>query len=303
MTDQRIDVYTDGGSRPNPGPGGWGVVILEDGGDSPRELSGGSDQTTNNRMELTAAIRALEELQGRGPVRLHTDSQYVRRGITQWLDKWVAQGWKRKGGKLENEDLWRRLADLDGGRDVEWKWIKGHAGDRWNERADELASAEVARHGGKAVERAVAAVPDVDREIFLRISCAKGRGGWAAAVRPPGDEIEEETVTGRETRTTPNRLDLVAACELLEDQEAGSRIAFHTGSDYLRNGASDWIHGWKKKGWKTGSGKPVANRELWERLDRAMARHDEVHWPPVGDVAAEVLKGLERRAKEARKGF
>ena len=190
MTDQRIDVYTDGGSRPNPGPGGWGVVILEDGGDSPRELSGGSDQTTNNRMELTAAIRALEELQGRGPVRLHTDSQYVRRGITQWLDKWVAQGWKRKGGKLENEDLWRRLADLDGGRDVEWKWIKGHAGDRWNERADELASAEVARHGGKAVERAVAAVPDVDREIFLRISCAKGRGGWAAAVRPPGDEIE-----------------------------------------------------------------------------------------------------------------
>lgn len=301
MTDSRIDVYTDGGSRPNPGPGGWGVVILRPGGD-PEELSGGADETTNNRMELTAAIRALESLQGAGPIRLHTDSQYVRRGITEWLAGWVARGWKRKSGKVENEDLWRRLASLDHGRDVDWRWVKGHAGNRWNERADELASAEVARHGGAAVAEAVAAVPEVDREIFLRISCARGQGGWAAAVRDPADPTGEETVTGQATRTTPNRLDLQAAAELLEAQPVGSRVAFHTGSDYLRNGASQWIHGWKKRGWTTGAGKPVANRDLWERVERAIKRQAAVHWPPVGEVAAEALDALESRAKEARQG-
>jgi ribonuclease HI len=297
----RTQVYTDGGARPNPGPGGWGVVLLRPGAE-PAELSGGEPHTTNNRMELTAAIRALEALAAGEAADLHTDSQYLRQGITQWLPGWVARGWKRKGGKVENEDLWRRLASLDLDHDVEWHWVRGHTGHRWNERADQLASAHVRRENGVAAEREAAAVPPVDHEIFLRISCASGRGGWAATVRRPGEASSEETVTARAVRTTPNRLDLEAATALLEARREGSRIAFFTGSDYLRKGASEWIHGWRQRGWTTRDGKPVANRDLWERLSRAIARHAAVHWPPVHGEAAEVLDALEARAKEARSG-
>jgi len=297
----KTDVYTDGGARPNPGPGGWAAVLLRP-GEAPHELSGGEPATTNNRMELTAAIRALEALGDGEAARVHTDSQYLRKGITEWLPGWIARGWKRKSGKVENEDLWRRLASLDHGHDVEWHWVRGHAGHRWNERADELASAQVQQRNGAAAEREVAAVPPVDREIFLRISCASGRGGWAAAVRQPGEAWSEHTERGRSARTTPNRLDLEAAATLLEAQPAGTRVAFFTGSDYLRNGASQWIHGWRKRNWTTRDGKPVANRDLWERLSRAVARLPAVHWPPVNGEAAEVLDGLEAAAKEARTG-
>ena len=110
------------------------------------------------------------------------------------------------------------------------------------------------------------------------------------------------TERGRSARTTPNRLDLEAAAGLLEAQPAGTRVAFFTASDYLRNGASQWIHGWRKRNWTTRDGKPVANRDLWERLSRAIARLPAVHWPPVNGEAAEVLDGLEAAAKEARTG-
>jgi ribonuclease HI len=298
---RRTEVYTDGGARPNPGPGGWGVVLLRPGAE-PAELSGGADHTTNNRMELTAAIHALEALRVGEAADVHTDSLYLRKGVTEWLPGWIARGWKRKSGAVENEDLWRRLDALDRRRDVAWHWLRGHAGHRWNERADALASAEVRRHGGEADGRAVAAVPAVDREIFLRISCASGRGGWAAAVREPGEASSEETVSGRVARTTPNRVDLEAAAALLEAQPEGSRIALFSASDYLRNGASQWIHGWRKRNWTTRDGKPVANRDLWERLSRAIDRHAAVHWPPAAGEAAEVLEALEPRAKEARSG-
>ena len=131
-----IDIYTDGACSGNPGPGGWGVVIYRDG--ETEELCGGEAETTNNRMELQAAIEALRATEG--DVRLFTDSQYVKNGVTQWIDGWKRNGWKTSARKpVKNQDLWRALDEATQGRGIDWRWVKGHAGDPGNERADALA--------------------------------------------------------------------------------------------------------------------------------------------------------------------
>jgi ribonuclease HI len=140
---QVVEIYTDGACKGNPGVGGWGVLLRY--GDTRRELHGGEALTTNNRMELTAVIRALEVLKRRCEVRLHTDSQYVQQGISTWIHDWKKRGWRTADKKpVKNEDLWRRLDELAAGHDVEWIWVEGHAGDPGNERADELANLGVA---------------------------------------------------------------------------------------------------------------------------------------------------------------
>ncbi len=134
----RLIVYTDGACSGNPGPGGWGAVLSWNG--EIKEISGGEVRTTNNRMELTAAIRALQVLKRRTEVTLYTDSKYVRDGITQWIDRWKRSGWRlRNKGAVKNADLWKELARLDSYHQVTWKWVKGHSGNEWNDRADELA--------------------------------------------------------------------------------------------------------------------------------------------------------------------
>ena len=133
-----IDVYTDGACSGNPGPGGWGVLIIN--GEERREFFGGESETTNNRMELMAAIRALQETSAETPIRLYTDSQYVKNGINDWIHNWKRNGWKTAAKKpVKNKDLWTTLDALIEGRAVEWRWVKGHAGDPGNERADALA--------------------------------------------------------------------------------------------------------------------------------------------------------------------
>lgn len=145
MTDV-VEIYTDGACKGNPGIGGWGVLIERDG--KTRELHGGDALTTNNRMELTAVIRALEALEPGTRARLHTDSQYVQLGIRDWIHSWKKRGWKTAGRKpVKNEDLWRRLDDLAAVHDVEWLWVRGHDGNSGNERADELANLGVAELG------------------------------------------------------------------------------------------------------------------------------------------------------------
>jgi len=135
-----VEIYTDGACSGNPGPGGWGAV-LSYGGRS-KELSGGeAAPTTNNRMELMAAIQALESLKRPSKVRLHTDSSYLRNGITGWLASWKRNGWKTASRQpVKNEDLWRRLDAAAAKHDVQWLWVRGHAGDPGNERADALAN-------------------------------------------------------------------------------------------------------------------------------------------------------------------
>ena len=133
-----VDIYTDGACSGNPGPGGWGAFLRYNG--TERELSGGEAGTTNNRMELMAAIRALEALKRPVTARIHTDSTYVKDGITKWIDQWKARGWRMAAKKpVKNVDLWQRLEQAAARHDVSWHWVRGHAGHPENERADGLA--------------------------------------------------------------------------------------------------------------------------------------------------------------------
>ncbi len=133
-----IDIFTDGACSGNPGPGGWGVILHWRG--TEKELAGGEAETTNNRMELMAAIKGLESLKRPVKARVHTDSKYVKDGITRWIVKWKRNGWKTAARKpVKNADLWRRLDEAANAHDVEWHWIRGHSGHPENERADALA--------------------------------------------------------------------------------------------------------------------------------------------------------------------
>ncbi|MDE2219223.1 MAG: ribonuclease HI [Gammaproteobacteria bacterium] len=139
---QSVDIYTDGACRGNPGPGGWGAILMS--GGQERELSGAESATTNNRMELLAVINALAALKRRVRARVYTDSQYVRLGMTEWLAGWKARGWRTADRKpVRNQDLWQRLDGLAAGHDIEWHWVKGHAGNPGNERCDALANAAI----------------------------------------------------------------------------------------------------------------------------------------------------------------
>ena len=134
-----IDIYTDGACRGNPGPGGWAALLRT--GEHEREISGAEPLTTNNRMELTAVIRALEALKRPVQARVYTDSEYVRRGITEWVAAWKARGWRTADRKpVKNQDLWQRLDELRARHQIEWHWVPAHAGVPGNERVDRLAN-------------------------------------------------------------------------------------------------------------------------------------------------------------------
>jgi ribonuclease HI len=154
MSAGRVTIHTDGACSGNPGPGGWGAILQW--GDHVKELKGGEPHTTNNRMELMAAIQALEALKRPCEVDLHTDSQYLRNGITTWIKKWKRNGWTTaERTPVKNADLWRRLDEALARHKVYWHWVRGHAGHDLNERADELARAAIAeirsgRRGGAA---------------------------------------------------------------------------------------------------------------------------------------------------------
>jgi ribonuclease HI len=135
----QVTIYTDGACKGNPGPGGWGAGLAADGHE--KELHGGERLTTNNRMELTAVIEALASLKRSCIVTIHTDSEYVRKGITEWIHGWKQRGWKTADRKpVKNAELWVRLDALRGLHEVHWRWVKGHSGDPGNERADALAN-------------------------------------------------------------------------------------------------------------------------------------------------------------------
>lgn len=142
---KEVEIHTDGSCLGNPGPGGWAAVLRHQGRE--RELSGGEVLTTNNRMELMAAIMALEALTEPCQITLQTDSQYVRQGITEWMANWVRRNWKTAGGDpVKNRDLWERLQAAKQTHKIEWRWVKGHSGDPDNERVDQMAREAAERH-------------------------------------------------------------------------------------------------------------------------------------------------------------
>jgi ribonuclease HI len=139
MTEPVVEIYADGACKGNPGPGGWGVLLRTGGRE--KELFGGEPQTTNNRMELSAVIEGLRSLARRSRVRVYTDSQYVQKGISEWIHNWKRRGWRTADKKpVKNVDLWKELDEVARGHEVEWHWVKGHAGHPENERADALAN-------------------------------------------------------------------------------------------------------------------------------------------------------------------
>lgn len=146
-----VEIFTDGACKGNPGPGGWGALLRY--GDHEKRLSGAEPDTTNNRMELTAVIRALESLNRPCRVRVTTDSQYVRNGITSWIANWKARGWKTAGGTpVKNKDLWQALDGAVSRHQVDWKWVKGHSGHPENELADQLANRAIRGLVGRGQE-------------------------------------------------------------------------------------------------------------------------------------------------------
>lgn len=278
-----VTIYTDGGADPNPGPGGWGAVLVS--GMQMKEISGADPATTNNRMELTAAISALGLLRKRCRIHLHTDSQYLRRGITEWVEGWRAHGWrKRNGAPVENVDLWQALLRESARHDVDWHWVRGHRGDPLNERADALATearqalARGDRPGRPAVGQTAEEAESLPAVSVYARGCAlgvPGPAGYAATVAP--ESGEPRVVSGGWESATSNAMELWAAIAGLRTLRERSSVAVYTTSSYVLEGATRWLAAWERRGWRTKDGRPVKNREIWEELARVMGDHD-VHW-------------------------
>lgn len=277
-----VTIYSDGGADPNPGIGGWAALLRF--GEREKELSGGEPRTTNNRMELQAAISALAALKRPCRVEFHTDSQYVRRGITEGVEKWAAAGWKTKGGRaVPNADLWQELRKLVARHEINWHWVRGHAGNPDNERVDRLA-----REARLAITPRVELEAGVPR-LYLRVSCKgnPGPGVWAVSLEQDG---EWDTFAGSVKTTTNNRLELTAALEGLRLIPEGNRVQIFTTSDYLFQGATQWVDGWRKRGWQKKDGTPVANADLWRALAEAEKRY-RIKWV---NAKGQQMEGLER---------
>jgi ribonuclease HI len=273
----KVTIYTDGGCLPNPGPGGWGALLLFPDGEE-RELSGADPDTTNNQMEMMAAISALESLEEPHHIVLYTDSSYLKNGIQRWMENWQANGWKTStGDPVKNQDLWQRLDAAKQRHGIEWRWVRGHSGDPNNERVDQMATAARVALTGEAPPQPKA---EKQEEAPAAISIYVGgwyhqkQYSWGVVIIAP-DETRE--YSGKTTRTTTNQILLEAAINALERMTEPAEFDVYTYSDYLQKGMQYWIHGWIKKGWITASGKPVKNRDLWQRLYQ-LAQPHQIRW-------------------------
>ncbi len=281
----KVVIFSDGGADPNPGIGGWAALLAY--GDHEKVLTGNDPKTTNNRMELQAAISALRALKRPCQIEFHTDSQYVQRGITDGVKKWAAAGWETKNGRpIPNADLWQELRELVERHEINWHWVRGHSGDVANERVDQLA-----REARLRITPRINLKAGVPR-LYLRVSCKgnPGPGAWAIALES-GDEWE--MLTGVEASTTNNRMELTAAIQGLQLLGASSQVQIFTTSDYLYQGATQWVRGWQSRAWQKKDGQPVANADLWRTLVATSAR-STVEWV---NAKGQHLEGLERAGR------
>ncbi|MCP4358795.1 MAG: ribonuclease HI [Chloroflexi bacterium] len=277
-----VIIYTDGGADPNPGIGGWAAILKF--GTHEKMLTGHDPSSTNNRMELTAAIRALGVLKRPCQVTLYTDSEYLRKGITEYIEKWAAKKWKN----VRNADLWQQLWPLAKKHEISWQWVKGHAGNELNERVDRLA-----RQARLEITPPEEIDPSIPR-IYLRGSCKgnPGPGGWGIVLEEKNDT---EQSSGSEAQTTNNRMEIRAAIEGLLLLPPNSTVQLFTTSDYVYQGITQWIHNWRKRGWKKKDDQPVANVDLWQALDKLAANYT-IRWI---NAKGQQLKGLEEAGKLA----
>jgi ribonuclease HI len=299
MDKPKVTIYTDGGAMPNPGAGGWGAVLIfdKDGSEHKRELSGGANDTTNNRMELTAAIEALQALKQPCQIEFYTDSQYVKKGINEWMENWQRTNFKNN--TIQNVDLWVVLDREVRKHEINWHWVKGHAGNYYNEIVDKLATAGRAPFVTGTTLQAEEAAPDDPNVMraYLAVSClgTPGVGAWAVLLQQGDDS---RMLTGGLPSTNVGRLDLLSAVAALEAVPAGSSIKVYTGSSYLRDGITQWIQGWKKSGWQKKTGGEVQYSDLWKKLDQ-LAQARKVQWVLVkSDARPLAMDALTQPLKE-----
>lgn len=282
-----LTIYTDGSCSPNPGPGGWGAVIIPEKGKK-RELSGRVADTTNNRMELQAPLEALRSLPASCRVAIYTDSTYVQKGITSWIDGWRRRGWLTLDKEpVKNRDLWEAL-DLELKRyQVEWFWVKGHIGHPDNERADVLAVAARGR----------VALPLMDEtaiHIFMGITWKQKTkvGSWSAVLRY---RQHMKVIGGVVQDSSANRIHISSASCALTSIKRRLPIRLYTTSGYLKDGASGWLKSWAANGWLTRAGTDVSNRDEWQKLSGILDEQSvaffviDKEMPPCHSQEAKVL--------------
>ena len=265
-------IYTDGACSPNPGPGGWGAVVIKN-GSILSELSGFEESSTNNRMELTAAVEALQSLRNRSSITLYTDSIYLKNGITDWINKWQHNDWRTADRKqVKNSDLWRRLLVQIERHEVEWHWVKGHATDRFNIRADELA---VAARKGQGLENRDNAPIELQADhihLFTGVTYkhSTSLGGWSVILNW---RTHVRVLGAGCTGSSANHLYLVALINGLKSLKKELPVDVYTHSGYLYDGATQWLKGWKNRNWRTREGGEVSNKQLWQDLDNLLNRY------------------------------
>jgi ribonuclease HI len=287
-------IYTDGACNPNPGPGGWAAIILSPAA-PPRELCGGEAHTSNNQMELQAVIAALKALPGPEHVTLYTDSKYLRQGITEWLPQWVKRGWLTADKQpVKNQAHWQALAAEVARHRIEWQWVKGHAGNQWNERADELARSMLPKSG----------LPLADETAIHLFAAAsylgkQKSGGWGVVFRY---QEHVKTLSGHVDNTSANRMHLTAAIQGLQAIKRALPIHFYTGSDYVKDGITLWVPAWQRQHWQTKSGSPVSNQDLWQELIATAAKYQITWHLAIKTEAPELMQQAKALADEAARG-
>ena len=297
MSLPHITIYTDGGCDPNPGPGGWGAILIQDDG-TEIELSDGAESTTNNRMEMSAVITALNHLTKGHRVDLYVDSQYVKNGITQWIAGWQRKNWQTStGNPVKNQDLWQTLDSAVKRHEITWHWVKGHAGDQYNERVDELAT--TARPGEKGATNTTVELGDNALTVFIRVAVPKNdkAGGWALRI------WDGQTATDHSGRipqvSSANAMEIMAAFQIFKTVPKDATLRIYCPGDYLHKGITQWIHGWKKKNWRTASGSAVKNADAWRALDEAQqGRTVDWVWEDRKKSPA-IAEGLDKVAQQA----
>jgi ribonuclease HI len=302
MSQQTIQIYTDGACKSNPGPGGWGAIILVP-DHPPHKINGGEKRTTNNQMELLAVINALNSINNKNDqIILYTDSKYVMEGITNWLDKWKQNNWKTSlNTPVKNKSLWKQLEASMESLNIQWKWVKGHAGNQWNEVADQLARSAVPSIDTKVEkEKIVEKLPTDDPNtihIFTAIafSSKKKEGTWAAYLRY---KTHTKSISGKVENASSNQIHICSAIGGLQLVKKKYPIHVYTLSDYLKDGASMWVRNWHNNNWKTKEGEPVKHKELWIKLQH-LTRPYQIKWHRVSkESIPRELKMIKEMAKK-----
>ena len=261
MCSAPVQIYTDGSCSPNPGPGGWAAILLFEQGNKIVELHGTENHSTNNRMELTAALKALESLEGSNDVEVLTDSRYLQRGISEWLAKWKKNGWiTAEGSPVKNKDLWQTFSVQLKRHNISWTWIKGHNKNRWNERADALATAVRQSLNAPALP-----VDPNGVHLYAGVTWkhSSTNGAWAVVLNYGR---HYKVIGGASSSTTANRLYLHAVVEGILSLKRTLPVYIYTRSGYLRDGLEIWLDSWRKRNWLTRDGATVSNVELWRQL-------------------------------------